>query len=166
GTQLFGITQDNYLAQCLVNGKDKAKIQPGQQARVTVITHKEITVPAEIAKVALLQDAKSHAYKIWIRLEKNDSSFTSGLFVRAHIELERNEGAIVVPAEYVKERDNRRFVQVVKDGAVCDAWVTTGIRQGTGIELTSGVAPGDLLIASEKVIARDQTVAPVETKME
>ena len=163
GTQLFGIvSQDDFLAQCLVNGKDKAKIQIGQKCRVTVITHRAVEVPGEVAKVDQLQDVKSHAYKVWIKLDRVDKSFTSGLFVRSEIELDRSENAIVVPKQYLKERDNRSFVQLVRNDKVVDVMVERGIQQGDRIELVKGVDKGDVLIASEKVMASDQLIKPVE----
>lgn len=167
GTEIFGIvSREGYLAQCLVNGKDKANIQIGQKARVTVISHKAVTVEGEVIKIAQLQEAKSHAYKVWIQLDKMDKSFTSGLFVRANIELERSENAIIVPKEYVKEKDNSIFVQVVENDLVKNRTVETGISQGGKIEIKSGLKISDILVASDKIISPDLAVKPVELKKE
>lgn len=167
GTQLFGIvSQENFLAQCLVNSKDKAKLEVGQKAEVTVITHKVISVPGELVKLDQLQDAKTRAYKVWIQLQEVDKSFTSGLFVRANIELARSENAVVIPREFVKERDNREFVQIVKKGAVDDVWVATGLKQGKNVEILTGLSVGDLLIVTDKALAKDQLVTAKELKEE
>lgn len=67
GTQLFGIvSRDEYLAQCLVNGKDKAKLRVEQPACVTVISHRAVEVKGSVARIAHLQEAKTHAYKVWL----------------------------------------------------------------------------------------------------
>jgi multidrug efflux pump subunit AcrA (membrane-fusion protein) len=167
GSQLFGIiSQDDFLAQCLVNSKDKAKIKLGQKAKVTVISHKAVEVPGEVVKIDQLQDVKTKAYKVWIKIDETDRSFTSGLFVRANIELNRSENTIVIPKEYLKERDNKNFVQIVVNNTVKDVIVSTGIQQGKLIEITSDVSPGDLLVATEKVIARDQVVTPKDIDKE
>ena len=163
GTPIFGIvSQDGYLAQCSANGRDKAKIHEGQPAAVTVITHRPITVKGKVSKISLLQDAKTHAYKIWIALDEMDKSFTSGLFVRAGIQLARREETLVVKKEYVKERNNRQFVQIVQGTTVKDRWITTGIAQDDKIEIESGVKAGDMLLASKDVFAAEQAVHPVE----
>lgn len=167
GTELFGIVnQDGFIALCQVNSKDKAHIKVGQKAFVTVISDKAVVVPGEVAKIAQLQEPKSHSYKVWLKIEKMDKSFTSGLFVRANIELERSVGNVVIPKEYVKERDNNQFVQVVKKDVITDVIVTTGITSGGNIEVKTGLAPGDLIVASDKVLNRDQAVKPVELKKE
>jgi multidrug efflux pump subunit AcrA (membrane-fusion protein) len=167
GSQIFGIvSQDDYLAQCLVNSKDKAKINLGQKAQITVISHKAVEVSGEVVKIDQLQDIKTKAYKVWIKIDEVDKSFTSGLFVRANIELSRSENTIVIPKEYLKERDNKNFVQIVAINTVKDVFVTPGIHQGKLVEITSGVSPGDLLVATEKVIARDQVVTPKDMDKE
>lgn len=166
-TPIFGIVSDDgYLAQCQANGRDKAKIQEGQAAHVTVITYKPVTVNGKVNKISLLQDAKSHAYKVWMGLDETDKSFTSGLFVRANIQLARRTDALVVKKEYVKERNNRQFVQVVQGGAIKDRWVTTGLAQDDKIELESGVKAGEMIVASKEVFAAEQAVKPTEVKAE
>ena len=166
-TPVFGIvSQDGYLAQCQANGRDKAKIQEGQRVGVTVITHKPVTVQGKVTKIALLQDAKSHAYKIWIGLDQADKTFASGLFVRASIQLARREGVLVVKKEFVKERNNRSFVQIVQGGAVKDRWVTAGLNQEDKVELDSGVKAGEMIVASKEIFAAEQAVHPVVVKAE
>jgi len=167
GTQLFGmISRDRFLARCMVNGKDKARISPGQKVDVIVITHREVHIPGQVSSVDHIQDTNTHAYKVWIRLRRSNPYFTSGLFVRANIELDRSVGTIVIPREFLKERDNRWFVQVVENESVRDVWVTTGLEQGQDIEILSGVSFDDLLVASDKVIAAGQKVKPVEIEPE
>lgn len=167
GTQLFGmISRDRFLARCMVNGKDKARISPGQKVDVIVITHREVHIPGQVSSVDHIQDTNTHAYKVWIRLRRSNPYFTSGLFVRANIELDRSVGTIVIPREFLKERDNRWFVQVVENDSVRDVWVTTGLEQGPDIEILSGVSFDDLLVASDKVIAAGQKVKPVEIEPE
>jgi HlyD family secretion protein len=163
GSELFGIvSQGDYLAQCMVNSKDKAKIRTGLKARLSVVSHKAIDSMGEVIQVAQLQDMKSHAYKVWIRIDNPDPSFTSGLFVRANIELDHRETALVLPRQYVKERDGRSFIQVVRDGKIQDVWVETGIRQGQDIEIMSGAAAGDPVVASNKVFLAGQSAKAVE----
>jgi multidrug efflux pump subunit AcrA (membrane-fusion protein) len=167
GSELFGIvSQGDYLAQCMVNSKDKAKIRPGLKARLSVVSHKAIDAMGEVTQVAQLQDMKSHAYKVWIRIDNPDPSFTSGLFVRANIELDHRETALVLPRQYVKERDGRSFIQVVRDGKIQDVWVETGIRQGQDIEIMSGAAAGDPVVASNKVFLAGQSAKAVEVSKE
>ena len=162
GSELFGIiSNEGYQARCLVNGKDKARLSVGQPVEATVITYKPIKARGVIGRIAKLQDTQSHAYKIWIRFETIDPAFSSGLFVRSNVELARNDAALAIERDYLKERNGKAFVQVVVDGMVKDVEVTTGIRQDERIELTSGVKEGDQIVASKDVFAADQLVNPI-----
>ncbi len=161
GTNLFGIiSQDAYLAQCQVNGSDKAKVRLGQNAQITIISHKELTVPGTVTEIAHLQDTKSHAYKVWIRLSAVDPSFTTGLFVRAAIELDRSEGAIIIPSKYIRERGERKIVQIVQDDQIAESAVQTGIAYRGAVEIVEGLKAGDWLLAMETEMALGQRVAP------
>ncbi len=83
GSAIFGvISEAGFIVQCAVNGKDKARLVVGQPARAAVISHRPIDVTGRIAKIALLQDAKTNFYKVWVTLDQMDESFVSGLFVR------------------------------------------------------------------------------------
>ncbi|MFC1600785.1 efflux RND transporter periplasmic adaptor subunit [Candidatus Sumerlaeota bacterium] len=167
GTELFGIvSQKGFLARCLVNGKDKARMKVGQRARTIIYSHKPIAVAGTVLRIAQLQDVKTHAYKVWIKLDKHDLSFTSGLVVRSKIELACHEQALVVDKKYVKERDGKNFVQLVADGVVRDAWVELGLKQGNLVELLSGVKEGDQLLVSEDTLAENQKVNAVQIEPE
>ncbi len=109
---------------------------------------------------------KSHAYKVWVKLNEIDPSFTSGLFVSCEIEVERHDGALVIEKKYVKERSGESFVQVVEDEMVKNVIVETGLKQGLLIELPSGVKAGDLVIARETELTADQAVKAEEIESE
>ena len=166
-TQLFGVvSNEGYLAQCRVNGKDKARLESGQRARVTVISSQPIEVGGVVDRVSLLQDPVTHAYKVWLRLDEIDRSFTSGLFVRANVELSRRTNTLVVNKEYVKSINNEDVVQVVVDEQVRNVTVTTGLADEERVELTSGVEAGEMIIASPEMFAPDQRVKPREVARE
>jgi len=162
-TELFGIiSHDHFEARCMVNGRDKARLTPGQEVQARVIAHREITVPGRIRTVSRVQDQQSHAYKVWIELDEMDPAFTSGLFVRADVVLDQHEQALVVERDYLKERDGRPIVQIVRQGTVADMPVQLGLRNDKTVELLSGVNEGDLLIASRDLYVPGQYVTPVE----
>jgi len=161
-TELFGIfSRSEFHALCLLNGKDKAKVQAGQKAVITVVSHKVMDVPGEVISVSQLQDVKSHAYKVWIRLDEAHESFTSGLFVRAAIELQRSDENIVVPRKVLKERDNKYFVQLAELNKVVDRDVTPGIINNTAAEIVSGLKRGEWLITVENILTAGQVIKPL-----
>jgi multidrug efflux pump subunit AcrA (membrane-fusion protein) len=158
-TEICGIiSQDSFLARCLVPGKEKPRLRVGQRSAIKVISHREFNVPGEVVKIANLQDIQTHAYVVWLALNESDVSFTSGLFVRSVIELERRDETIVVDKRFLKERNNRDVAQLVVDGKVAEVEVTVGLRQGNLVELVSGVKFGDQLIAVEELLKPGQKI--------
>jgi len=68
-----------------------------------------------------------------------------------------------VPAEAVREAGGVLRVQVVRDGRVASAQVDAGVRTAGRIEITKGVAAGDMVLLG-KGIADGTRVRPREVK--
>ena len=60
-----------------------------------------------------------------------------------------NKDAIVVPPAVLREEDGRRVVRVQRNGAMESVPVTLGISTPDGVEVRSGLTPGDVVQVSE-----------------
>ena len=167
GTNLFGvISREKFLARCMVNGKDKARLSEGMPVEINVITHKPVKVSGRIVKVARIQDKNTHAYKVWIQPEKNHEDFTSGLFVRAEVELEKSEKAVVIERPYLKEKEGKYIVQVVQNGFVENVPVEIGVKNDEYAAVIKGIEPGEKIICTGNIILEGQEVKPVPLEKE
>jgi multidrug efflux pump subunit AcrA (membrane-fusion protein) len=166
-TPIFGILSRNgFLVQCQVTGKHQALISVGQKAKITVVSYKPIALEGTVSRISNLQDIKTKGYKVWIRPDKLDESFTSGLFARANIELQRHDNAMITKKEYIKERNNKRFVQMVKNSMIKDVPVTIGLENEGDVEICTGLTCKDSIVASKEVFAPDQAATAVVVKPE
>jgi len=59
------------------------------------------------------------------------------------------EKALVVPAGAVKEDKDGAYVYLVKDGKAVRKNINTGIKNGTMVEITGGLAEGEEIVASD-----------------
>ena len=91
-----------------------------------------------------------------------DPALRVGAFARATITTAVREG-VVVPATAVLDDADASRVLVVEDGVVHDRTVETGLRQDDAVEITAGLAPGEVVLARAGAFFRDgDAVRPVE----
>jgi len=67
-------------------------------------------------------------------------------FVNSRLLLEIRHNVIIIPAAAVQRGPQGTYVYIVQNGAVVMRPVTTGITEGTEIEITSGLKPGEVVV--------------------
>ena len=91
-TAICGIISDDaYHARVNVNAKDKARLAVGQKADIKVHSYTTINVTGTVVEIDNIQDMNSHAYRVLIKLDHVDESFSSGQFCNVNVELARRE---------------------------------------------------------------------------
>jgi RND family efflux transporter MFP subunit len=76
-----------------------------------------------------------------------------GSFASAEIEIGRGEG-VGVPASAVQRDGDRARLLVVRDGVVEQRRVEVGIAEGDALEISSGLAPGESVVARAAAFLR------------
>jgi multidrug efflux pump subunit AcrA (membrane-fusion protein) len=69
-------------------------------------------------------------------------------YAHVTIELVRHPDALSVPASAVQGSGNSARLLVVRDGRLVEVPVTTGINNGAYVEVTSGLSPTSLIVAT------------------
>lgn len=115
-------------------------------------------------KVRLLSpevDAKTRLGHLRIALD-NDAKARIGSFARGNVVL-RKSRSLTVPASSVLYRDDKTFVQVVRDGKVQLRNVQVGLVSDGQVEVTSGLKEGERVVVRAGAFLRDgDAVKPVE----
>ena len=91
-------------------------------------------------------DRTTRLGKLRIRLEP-DPRLRIGAFVRASVEVARTVGVTVPQEAVLYESDRRSTVMVVLDGIVHARDVRTGLVDDAGVEVKTGLAEGELVVA-------------------
>ena len=134
---------------------DLPQIAVGQKALITAPALGAETLPGEVRRIYPQAEERLSALGVTQRrvpvvIALEDSSgLKPGFEVTVAIETARREGVTAVPRQSVRTAvDGRKEVLIVDNGRVLPRPVETGISDGTYIEITSGLAPGEEIIAN------------------
>jgi RND family efflux transporter MFP subunit len=125
-------------------------IKVGQPVRVTVDAYpgEEFTAKVRFVSPSLRPDQR--ALTVEALAANGDGRLKPGLFATASIQQPQSAPALLVPATAVETVSGTSRVYVVKGDKVEERIVTLGEVVGHQIELTSGVAKGDVVAAEPK----------------
>ncbi|MBK6380733.1 MAG: efflux RND transporter periplasmic adaptor subunit [Chitinophagaceae bacterium] len=79
-------------------------------------------------------------------VDKADADLIAGAFVKVKIDLGKNDSALMIPSQAVIPKARNKQVIVYSGGIANMATVTTGIRDSSMVEITSGLKAGDTII--------------------
>ncbi len=104
------------------------------------------TVTGKIRQIAPSVDGKTRLGVVYADLD-DVSGVRAGMYVAGSVELARTP-ALTVPGASLVLRDGRSYVfRLGGDGRVQQQLVSTGRRQGNDVEILSGLAAGDRIVA-------------------
>ncbi len=152
GESLFRIIKGGEIElDAEVAEAELAKIKVGQRAKVEAVG-----LSAVEGKVRLVMpevDKASRLGRVRIFLGE-DPALKIGSFARAQIETAQ-ASALAVPQAAVLYGDDGPTVQVVEGGKVTTRRIETGLREGGLVEVRSGLADGDSIVAKAGTFLRD-----------
>jgi RND family efflux transporter MFP subunit len=137
-----------------------ARLQEGQDAEIFIGTPEDKGIPARVIAVAASIDPKTGTGPVRLDPGTDEPSLILGRVVEARIAVARHESTIVVPAKALRggESDTVEAV-VVTDHKAHVRKVETGLRDGDRVEVTSGLAEGDVIVVDDPVgLADDAAV--------
>lgn len=108
-------------------------------------------VPARVSLISPALDPGSTTVEVWLRVENPTGNFKAGTPVHASIRGRTVANALTVPAETIQTSPdgNGKFVVVVApDSTAHKKTVVVGIQNTTDVQILSGLAPSDMVIAT------------------
>jgi RND family efflux transporter MFP subunit len=148
GVPLFMIVPEDAVAlEALVTDVQRAQLTPAASARFTVeALEKAGTGPVEF--VSSTVDPLRGGYLVRIPLDGNLArQARDGMFCRIALDTGTvHRGAVLVPADAVLHREGRKIVFVVADGKASLVKVSTGIKQGSEVEVTQGLSGHESIV--------------------
>jgi RND family efflux transporter MFP subunit len=125
-------------------------VKVGQQVKIAVDAYPGETFPANIRYVSPSLRADQRALTIEAIAVNHDGRLKPGLFATASIQQPVSAPALLVPAAAVETVAGTARVYVVKDAKADERIVTVGETVGQQVEITSGLAKGELVAAAPK----------------
>ncbi len=152
----FAVPESQFQKIASRFGKEKIAVFAASQdlseaPSVGVLAFIESTVDATTGTLRLRATFPNAERKMW-----------PGQFVRVRMRLGVIEGAVVVPNQAVQTGQDGSFIYVVKDDrSVENRPVTTGVRNGTELAITKGLAEGETVVTEGQLrIAPGLKVSP------
>lgn len=146
GTELFRMIRQGRLEwRAEVMSEELGRMAPGAMATLTAANGRKIQ--GKVRMVAPTVDPQTRAALVYVDLPK-DSGAKAGMFATGQFELGSSD-ALTVPQQAVVMRDGFTFVFGMNaDRRVAQIKVATGRRLGDRVEITSGVTPDTVIVAS------------------
>jgi HlyD family secretion protein len=136
------------------------KLKPGLKAKVS-LAGGAATLTGTIRLVEPTLDPQSRLGRVYIGFDEPDRA-RAGMFASADIVVEEKQG-IVLPLSAITTADGKTVARKVENGVVRLVPVETGIQDGQGIEIVSGLAAGDEVVAKAGAYVRDgDRIKPVK----
>lgn len=123
-------------------------VEPGTQIRLEVPALGDATYVAELLYVGREVNTTNDAVPLVARIDNSDGALRPGMFARIHVPVGEPRMAVAVKPEAVVQHGNQRFVFMPAgdQSQFRRVNVETGYASEDWIELTSGVAPGQLVV--------------------
>lgn len=149
---MFTIMRDGLLElRADVSESDLVKLQVGQTAELTIVG---AAAPLQ-GTVRLVEPTIDPVTRLGrVRISFDDSSAVrAGMFVEAAI-LVAEHNALAVPVTAVGAYNGKPSVMAIEKNIAARKEVTTGIRMGGWIEITSGLTEGEIVVTKAGAFVR------------
>ena len=131
-----------------------ADVQAGQRANITVSAtggvyagRVESVAPVARQAVSLTGGSGAVTVSAVLRIVGADESLRPGYSASAKIFVDEKESAVILPYEAIRQEGREEFAYVIgENGRVSRRAVTTGYALSQAVEVTSGIAPGELVV--------------------
>ncbi len=143
-----------------VNESYIARVAPGQRVDAVLDAYPEWHIPAKVRTVIPTADRQKATVKVRISLDKLDPRILPDMGVKVSFLADEAAGAkaasgVLVPAAAVHLADGKQVVFLVRDGVLERRAVSVGAAAGSDVEVTAGVAAGDVVVVSSPAGLRD-----------
>jgi RND family efflux transporter MFP subunit len=124
------------------------RVKVGQRATVTTSAFAGRSFSGAVLAIAPSVDPATNAGLVRVRVTNVNRSLKVGMFAEASIHLGEHADALVVPPSAIVRNTDGTFVYVVTGDTAQRTAVVTGLEQPDGVEITSGLAEGQSVLAS------------------
>ena len=156
GTAAFVIGDlENIEIESKILAEDAADIKVGDKAVVTARTEDKQEIEGSVVKVAPTAEdevsslgVRQKKVTVTIKPIKNEASLIPGYEADVRIVTEKKKGVIIVPSGAVFDYKGESCIFTIEKGKAVLRTVKTGIRNESFIEITEGLAEGEIVLSS------------------
>lgn len=163
GSSIVTITDTKHLhIEYNVPEKYLPLLKLGQEVKITTSTYPDQTFTGKVAYIAPTINIENRSVGIYADVPNQENKLAPGMFVNVLQFLGTDEHALMVPARsLVPVLDGEQVFKIV-DGKAYAVPVQIGKRAGENVEITQGLAPGDVVITDGQLKVKNNM--PVKVK--
>jgi membrane fusion protein, heavy metal efflux system len=149
-TELFAVADiSRVYVQSHVFEKDLGKVRQGQAATVTVDAYPDQRFPGRVAVVGDSVDPRTRTIPVRVEVANADARLKLDMFARIDLATDATQPGLAVRREAVQTLEGRQVVFVKSgDTDFMVREVDTGRLSGPLVEITRGLAAGDVVVTS------------------
>lgn len=165
GTPLLIVMDTSRVVVRLHVPQQQAELLRLGQAATLRIPGLDKDVPANVTVLSPALDPGSTTEEVWVEADNPRGELKPGTTANVSITARTIADALVIPASAILTKSNgQTSVMVVKsDSRAYSQSVKTGIKQGTLIQIVSGLQPGEQVIVTGQYGLPDKTKVKVTT---
>ena len=133
-----------------VSELEAGRLRVGLKALVSVQAKPGQAFEGQLAAIAPEVDERNRHFMVDVRVPNSNRGLLSGMYATARITESTVANAVLVPKEAVMTRDGKRIVQKIQGDIVATVVVTEGLSDGTRVQIVSGLAAGDTVMADAR----------------
>jgi HlyD family secretion protein len=135
--------KNEYYLELAVDEVDINKVKTGQDVLVTIDAFPDRVFNAKVSSVYPIVNLQQQSIRVDAVLSDSLPGFYAGLAVEANIVIRRNDHALVLPRNMV--RNDTVFIQT--DDGIMPAKIVRGIQTFEEVEVVSGIDSNSLVVA-------------------
>jgi HlyD family secretion protein len=141
------VSLDEMWISAWVDETELARLGEQQPARVVFRSEPSVEYEGVVARVGREADRETREIVVDVRVERLPKNWAVGQRAEVYIRVDRREDVVIVPASLVLVRDGRAGVMVDDAGKAHWREISIGLRGREVVEVTSGLAPGDVVVS-------------------
>jgi HlyD family secretion protein len=133
-----------------VSELEAGRLRVGSGAQVAVQAKPGEAFKGQLAAIAPEVDERNRHFKIEVRVDNPNRALLAGMYATARIVVDAARDAITIPREAVTTKNGKRVVLKVDGDTVRAIDVVEGLGDGRRVQIVSGLASGDRVVADAR----------------
>ena len=156
GMALARLVQVDRVKICVgIPERDVVHFSKGDAVRVVLDAFPARELEGSVHRVATTADMTTHTFTTEIEVANNDGVIRPGMIARVSLVRDVYPESLVIPLFASMLLDENRYVFVEQDGRAALRAIQPGLVQGSTLQVTEGLNPGEHLIVEGQYDARD-----------
>ncbi len=141
-------------------------VHVGDVVDVTIEDFDILPVEATIKAIAPEIDEATRTITIRAIMDNKELAYRPNEFARVLVLAGKIENAVLIPETAIEREGDEEFVNLIVDNVGVRTTVSTGMRDGSEVEITHGVKAGDIVITAGQFKVRDGDEVKIENEGE